>query len=883
LEGCTNCPNGGPKCLGFGPMQSEICIVGEAPGYNEVARGRPFVGNSGQLLDSTLKEVGLNRRDIFVTNVVCCRPTTQGKDTPPSAGMVSACSERLRGELRSRRPKIVVAMGSTAAQRLLHTKDGVGKVQGVLVWSEEIQAWVLPTYHPAAVLHGGQGFFDDIWDALQRTAGLAKGTIPFPAKVYDVPYTFLQDPAGIVTMLEQLRFAADATPLEVSLDTESHGPNAQGPRPADDHWDLFQVSYGPLNGPTEATASCQVPDFAGYIGRRFREAFRKLLKHPNIKWVFHNLSYDFQVLHHNLGVVPKAAEDTMALGLCLTERGERIGLKILSRTYLNAPYYEQGLPPHVFTKGPQTQEEWDALARYGAYDAFNTRELRPILEALVREQGGYELYEKTLLVAQRAFARAEAHGASIDLEHARGLEAEWQPLVDESQRKIQAYALANRYPKDPSVCGAQQKGIPCPVCVPDWAAEKLIQSGKPRTQWREIMNARTTINDGSCPRCMKRRFVLVPDLRLNVRSPKQLQHFAFDMLGMRMPDGRRSCDVDFLAENEGHQFVTMLKELREHDHLLSAYVRGIEDDVWTDGRIHPDFLLFGTVSGRLSIRNPPVQTIPKWQVNPRLAKMVRRLFNTRPGWVVAEYDYSAIELYTAANETHDMELYKALTVPPPGYDKPDFHRVAAAAMFGKPLDEVTGKDRFNSKFVTYGVGYGRQEWSLAAGELFELTGGDPAKARLFMDRLWERFPDWKRGRDEWIRQALEEGEITTCFGRKRRWRLVTPALVGAIKNQASSFVPQSTASDICLGAFCKLTHSLPEQGLGHTLFPVHDSVVCEHPEDRLDEAVKHVVEVMTTPPPQIWTTLRVDVQVGKTLGDVEDYELLWHKTVSTDE
>lgn len=837
----------------------------------------PFTGASGQLLDATLEGVGLRRKDVYVTNAVGCRPTKEGKDAPPSAAMLEACTPRLVEELRQRHPRVIVAMGATASQRLLHTKDGIGKVQGVLQWSEEMAAWVLPTYHPAAVLHGGQGFFDDIYRSLERVRHLTEGTVPFPDKEYKVAWTYLQDGKEIDHLLQRILERAGQRELEVSLDTESHGPFDQ-PRPGEDTWDMFQVTIGPRNEDPWHTYSCRVQDVDFS-----RNLMKALLLHSNIWWDFHNLSYDFQVLQAEIGAVPPNADCTMALALCLTERGEQVGLKALSRQYLNAPYYEQGLPGNIFRTGPQTPAQWLAEARYGAYDAFNTRALRPILRRLAQEvEKNYQLYVNILLPAQRAFAIDEAHGAEIDLEYAQEIEKEWLPEIQHTEASIQRYAKMQGFPRDPKVVPETEVGVPCPECVPEWAAQKLIGSGKPRTQWRELMNTHTTIADGSCSKCYKRRYIInrVREGKLNPRSPKQLQHLAFDILDMEMPGGRRSCDAEFLDVNQGRPFAKMLFDLREKDGLLRHYVYGIVDDVWSDGRVHPDFLLFGTRSGRLAVHNPPVQTLPKWQVNPKLAKMTRKLFRGTTArkvdgiwYLIVEADYSAIELYTAANETHDMALYKALTDVIPELGRADFHRHAASAMFGKPLMEVSGTDRFNSKFVTYGVGYGRQAYSLAIGELEELTGGDVDKAQGYIDALWKRFPDWKRGRDEWERMALEEGEITTCFGRKRRWRLVTPELVKGIRNQAASHVPQSVASDICLMAVTRLSHRLPEEGLGHVLFPVHDSIVTEIREDRLDEGIALMVKEMTTTPEQIWVKLSVDVQVGPSLGEVEDYKL----------
>src|SRR5689334_13720647 len=117
MSECT-CPLGGMQCRGNGPSDADLVIVGEAPGRDEVRQGMPFVGASGKLLNATLREVGLPRAKVYVTNVTLCRPPVDktGKDTPPSVEMIKACYPRLVTEIRARKPKVVLAVGATAAQ-----------------------------------------------------------------------------------------------------------------------------------------------------------------------------------------------------------------------------------------------------------------------------------------------------------------------------------------------------------------------------------------------------------------------------------------------------------------------------------------------------------------------------------------------------------------------------------------------------------------------------------------------------------------------------------------------------------------------------------------------------------------------------------------------
>jgi uracil-DNA glycosylase family 4 len=882
---CKDCPLGGATCPGYGPDQADVVIVGEAPGQDEVRAGRPFIGQSGRLLDATLEDVGLSRTDIYVTNTTQCRPTQGGVDAPPPVGAIAACSDRLVDEVRARKPKIVIAMGNTASQRLLHTKDSIGKVQGVMEWSDELGCFVLPTYHPAAVLHGSIGFFDDIWQALRRVSLLKAGKAPMPPQVYDIPWTYIDDPQEIVfRLLSWLHRANEGQKLEISLDTESISPH-DGPRPSQDEWIMMQCTIGPYGGEAKATCSFRVDRVKHWVS--FKGVMQELLRHDNIVWDYHNVAHDHMVLRANIGYVSKHPQDSMAFGLCMTERQEQVGLKAMSRMWLNAPYYEKELTEpcalhnNRFTwgKGPQCECHWYGLAKYGAYDAYNTRTLCQIMPPLVELEGTMQVYHDILLPAQLAFARVRYHGTLIDQLATQQLEDDWLPIIEKAEHELQGYAKSVGFPQDPAAVGAQKKAIFCPTCVDPWffAPETPPNSmdavGPNRRQWRLELQA-TTFGDPSCKTCMKRRFVLVPDDTLNVRSFLQLQHLAFDILHLRKPEGKRTTDASFLALNVRAEMVQLLERLREKDHLLRTYVRGLVDDIWDDGRVHPDFMLGGAKNGRLSVKKPPVQTWPKWGTDPQNAKLVRKPIVASPGHVLVDADYSQLELYASAMITGDEVLYRALTEPEPGYSKPDFHRKTASAIFAKPYDDVTGLDRFNTKFVVFGIAYGRQAYSLAQGELFELTGGDERLAQAYIDRMWGLYPKWRAGYDSWQYDAVHKGELITPFGRKRRWRLITPATIGAIKNQAANYPPASTGSDICLSAFCRLAHRLPNQGLGNLLFTVHDSLVAEIRKDRLDEGIRAMQEEMTVVPFPTPFKLQVGFEIGPNLGEVHDYEIV---------
>jgi uracil-DNA glycosylase len=133
-----------------GPEDASLVLLGEAPGAEEDLRGVPFVGRSGQLLSDLLAEVGLERHELYVTNVVKCRPP---KNRTPSRTEVVACQRWLEPQLRRLAPRAVVALGAVAARAALGRPVGVSKVRGQLL--EGPFGPVVPTFHPAYALRGG--------------------------------------------------------------------------------------------------------------------------------------------------------------------------------------------------------------------------------------------------------------------------------------------------------------------------------------------------------------------------------------------------------------------------------------------------------------------------------------------------------------------------------------------------------------------------------------------------------------------------------------------------------------------------------------------------------------------------------------------------------
>jgi uracil-DNA glycosylase family 4 len=150
---CTRCrlANGRTQVVfGVGDPGADLMFIGEGPGYYEDKQGEPFVGAAGQLLTRLLGEVGLRRQEVYITNVVKCRPPGNRDPMPDE---IDACRPYLMGQIEHIRPHVIVTLGNFATRVILDRQVSISRVRGQRFdWDGRT---VIPTFHPAAVLRGG--------------------------------------------------------------------------------------------------------------------------------------------------------------------------------------------------------------------------------------------------------------------------------------------------------------------------------------------------------------------------------------------------------------------------------------------------------------------------------------------------------------------------------------------------------------------------------------------------------------------------------------------------------------------------------------------------------------------------------------------------------
>jgi uracil-DNA glycosylase family 4 len=151
--------------FGEGNKKATLMFIGEGPGYDEDVQGRPFVGKAGQLLTKIIQSIHLEREEVYITNIIKCRPP---QNRNPEPDEIQSCHPFLEKQIQSIRPKIICALGTFAAQTLLRTNAKITALRGRLFEFGGIK--VLPTYHPAFLLRNPERK-REVWEDMKQISG----------------------------------------------------------------------------------------------------------------------------------------------------------------------------------------------------------------------------------------------------------------------------------------------------------------------------------------------------------------------------------------------------------------------------------------------------------------------------------------------------------------------------------------------------------------------------------------------------------------------------------------------------------------------------------------------------------------------------------------
>jgi DNA polymerase-1 len=340
----------------------------------------------------------------------------------------------------------------------------------------------------------------------------------------------------------------------------------------------------------------------------------------------------------------------------------------------------------------------------------------------------------------------------------------------------------------------------------------------------------------------------------NPRSPKQVKEFLHGQ-GIKV----LSTDADTLdglrdridPRSTAGRFVEQLLHYRREQKLYSTYVVGLRKRLYR-GRIYTTYLLHGTTSGRLASRNPNLQNIVR-------DKGIRRQFSvSKPDNVFIQADYKQAEgrvIATLAQDEYLREIFLDPTV--------DIFTNLGVSLYKCSPEDLLKEQRIRVKAFFYGLGYGRQSYSIAME--YGLT---PAEGESLMQDFMKLIPATVKWQQETRRKVLAGEDLVTHIGRRRRFHLITEQNQKDVLNEALSFKPQSISSDICLSALIRLRPML--KGLGWIRLTIHDALVVECPERNREVVTDMLRDVMIEEGRKFTTYVpfAVDVSYGKTWGDL---------------
>lgn len=345
--------------------------------------------------------------------------------------------------------------------------------------------------------------------------------------------------------------------------------------------------------------------------------------------------------------------------------------------------------------------------------------------------------------------------------------------------------------------------------------------------------------------------------RFVIDSPKQLGHVLFEVLGL--PTFRKgktgwSTDRKVLRLLEGrHPIISLLGEYRELTKLDGTYLAALPALVDGESRLHTTFNQTVAETGRLSSVNPNLQNIP---VRTPLGREIRDAFVAREGCKLASFDYSQVELRILAHCSGEPTLSEAYRT------GQDVHRATAAEVFGMDPADVDRTTRDRAKAVNFGIIYGISAFGLA-----DQLGIDREEAQAYIDTYLARYPRVRSFIDATVAAAVQDGYVTTLFGRRRP----IPELHGRTVQQrnlgerlAVNTVIQGSAADIIKVAMVAAHRAIAAAGLGSRLvLQIHDELLVEAPVAEVSQVSKIVREAMVgayaLDPPLV-----VDVGVGDT-------------------
>lgn len=643
-----------------------------------------------------------------------------------------------------------------------------------------------------------------------------------------------------------------------------------------------------------------------YIGR-------ELIQNDRIVKVAHNFKFEHG-WWLKYGIRPRGVIlDTMLMKYLLNEKRPH-DLKSLAYSFF--PQYA-----NYSIKGEDTErtpEEvvqfWsnvplETLAPYNALDSDLCLRLAIYLEQRIRECGFYQLYRNLLEMASYNLAEVESRGYLVDRPYLDGLCESYKTKIEEAEAKMYAVPSLVKYNKKrvKAAKKALLDGLLEQIEIKTNELDSTTDKKKLGSLQRSITNLQKKYDNYSAGAGLtkKDKESLQP---LNLKSVKQLIDFLYyNKYGLRLPiikytedkktkkptkNPATSEDVLLeLKDKDETGFIETLLKYREITKLYSTYIVGIRDILNPDNTLHGSFLIHGTVTGRLSSRNPNLQNMPR----DTTAKDIKYMFVCPKGKVMMQLDYSQAELRVVAGWSQDKQMLEWFRV---GHD---IHLATACKKYKISYEDAykiySNEDdpdfkiwkvrRKQAKTIGFGVLYQQGPNHLKESLSTPDHKATKEEAIEFLDEWFDTFPRIRKFVKKQQKFAEEHGYIVSPFGRKRRLpearnKREQGKYAKALRDAVNAPI-QGTASDFALFSSILIREQIMQGKLPASIEQIgtiHDSLMFYlDPKDMNDEVVDHLFNICKDPDTQKYfgfklkgITMAVDFELGLRWSKLKGYK-----------
>ncbi len=793
------------------------CVT--ATGYHKapilVVQKMPWSERQLKEMKTYLTRAGFDPEDFAFTGAVKCRTW----DVQPNKTDIKTCKQYLAGEIDFIKPKWVLALGNEALTAAAG-KSGIMKHRGV-TYEGPHGTKVVATISPAMVHRNpGQkgGFEADLLYLRKLTEGRDLKAEHKP-KVYKVVNTM----ADLKLLRSNLQGAGG-----VSFDIESTGFDEFAP---DSRIVCIAFTiWSPYSDTPEVTWA--LPLY--HPESPFRKVWKRALNFVASacetvpKRIAHNGKFDCRWLRHFGWANINLTFDTMIAAHCLDENRPK-GLKPLARTI-------HGVPPWAMDTKDLLSDPLEEVLEYCGLDTFHAANLYFYFrDELPKEPKKARLFTRLLMPAANEFIDVERAGVWVDK----------------------------------------------PTMMGNWhIAQAELESINEKLTWYVPPDHpfKTYYRDGS-----------VKSYGINFNPSNFLRWLLFEHLELPVikrgkekdngDPGAASVDENTMLALRGtHEAVDLLLERVKWQKYCSSFFSSYAEQLDDNSRIHTNFKVTGTVTGRLSsgkadadkvtskkqIRGVNLQQVPR-------DKLVRGIFGAPPGSSFVEFDYSQIELRIAAFLAREQTM---LSLYAQGHD---IHMAMAMRLTGKPQSEVSGHERKMAKAVNFGFLYGMGATKFMGTALSNYgIAVTPEEAQAARTAFFAQFPGLLPWHARQRALAMKYKRVETPLGRVRHLPDIDSPDQGVraeAERQAINSPVQGLASDLALLSFVRVTRKFRQLGFkGHAIGTVHDAINFEIPNEELAAALPVIKDQMENIPLEKLFGMRIDIpiiadcKVGKRWG-----------------